>query len=409
MRLAWRSIAVWFGFGLSPVIPPVVSHAGPTTPAEPAAMPTPDHLPIVGADARGPLPSSGRKVLFINFDGQKMRSCGNSNAPAENCSTIFDGTVLPYSGDLTARAAVVQTVRASVAPFGIAVTDARPTSGDYDMVMVGNWDPEPDDNFAGVAPGIDCWDSQGGQVSFGLEYTTSSEGLAEVILQEVAHTWGLSHVSDVRDLLFPTTQGIGKSFRDECFNIVDDVNLTPGSSSCTHHQDACDSAEQQNSYAELLMIFGPGEADSIPPSLEIVEPPDRKVYKTPEGETLDLDIVLDLDDNNRPTLFIVRMWLEGDTLDDVAERRFSIGGPAEYLQPIAGLSHGEYTLTVEIEDEAGLVDMATADFSIVPGNPDEEDVGCGCRSDAPPGPLAGWWLLLLPAARLRRCSRPYVA
>ena len=49
-------------------------------------------------------PHLGDKVLFVNFDGGQMNGfCGND--PVDNCSDIYGGVVLPYSGDAAKRAA----------------------------------------------------------------------------------------------------------------------------------------------------------------------------------------------------------------------------------------------------------------------------------------------------------------
>ena len=166
----------------------------------------------------------GAKILYVNFEGAQMSWCGGSNDPHENCSTIFQGTVMPFSGDAVRRASIIQVIRKRIADFGITVTDQRPQSGDYDMEMVGNWQGQSP-GFAGIAPNIDCYDAEGGETSFTLEASASADGVAEIVLQELAHTWGLEHVDEQQDLLFPTTQGTNKTFRDECHKIVDDVQL----------------------------------------------------------------------------------------------------------------------------------------------------------------------------------------
>lgn len=216
----------------------------------------------------------GDKILFVNFDGGQMNPCGDS--PQNNCSSIFTGTVLPYAGDAGKRASVIQIVRKRVADFGITVTDTRPTSGDYDMEMVGNWEGA-NPAFAGVAPGpIDCGDTRGGQTSFTLEASQTSDGVAEIILQEVAHTWGLEHVNEVQDLLFPTTQGQNKTYRDECIKIVSNTELTESAGVCnsihTRPEVGCQSGFQ-NSYKELLFVFGPSTPDTAAPLVQVLSLP----------------------------------------------------------------------------------------------------------------------------------------
>ena len=142
-------------------------------------------MPAAGRDRTAVPQALGDKVLFVNFDGAMMQFCGN-NDPHDNCSTIFQGMVLPYSGDAAKRAAIVQIIRERVADFGITVTNLRPEAGDYDMGMVGDWQGE-NPAFAGVAPNIDCGDGSGGEVSFTLEASGTADGIAEIVLQEAAH------------------------------------------------------------------------------------------------------------------------------------------------------------------------------------------------------------------------------
>src|SRR5690606_27495465 len=213
----------------------------------------PDHLPTPSFDADLRPSRLGDKILYVNFDGQQLTPC-SSNSPQQNCSSIFSGTVLPFSGDAGKRAAIIQVVRSRVADFGITITDTRPQSGDYDMELVGNWE-NANPSFAGVAPSIDCWDQRGGEISFTLEKSGTSDGIAEIILQEVAHTWGLEHVNSKADLLYPTTEGTNKTFRDECLKIVSDTNLNPSNGYCNSmHTNFCQSG-WQNSYRELLALF----------------------------------------------------------------------------------------------------------------------------------------------------------
>jgi MYXO-CTERM domain-containing protein len=288
----------------------------------------------------------GAKILFVNFDGGNMNACGN-NDPHDNCTTIFPGTVLPFSGDAAIRASIIQVVRKRVEDFGITVTDTRPGSGDYDMEMVGNWQGSSPD-FAGIAPGGDCWDNDGGETSFTLEVGTGADSIAEIMLQELAHTWGLDHVDEQQDLLFPTTQGTNKTFRDECYQIVSDTDLNPTSGFCSHHQQACGTNSQQNSYAEMLLIHGESIPDTTPPNIGILEPGDGD---TIEGDTFNL--VLGLQDDQQPAVINTTITIAGGTLPEPFVDDAAFASPTETLSlPINGLPDGEYTITLEATDES---------------------------------------------------------
>ncbi|MBC8072365.1 MAG: hypothetical protein IAG13_28845, partial [Deltaproteobacteria bacterium] len=324
--------------------------------AEPEALDLAEGArPIVGAprpDAEPPIATDqrpqqlGSKILYVNFDGADMNSCGN-NDPHDNCSYIFDGTVLPYSGDAANRAAVIQVARSRVEDFGITVTDVRPGSGDYDMEMVGDW-AGSSPAFAGIAPGGDCWDNYGGETSFTLEISTSADAIAEVMMQELAHTWGLDHVDEQQDLLYPTTQGTNKTYRDECYQVVGDTELNPTSGECSHHQDACGSYSLQNSHAELLLIFGPSVADTAAPTIAILAPPD--------GATIqggDFELQIGLQDDQLPAVINTTITIENAADPGaIPPSDGAFASPAELTFPIEGLPDGTYTIRIDGQDES---------------------------------------------------------
>lgn len=301
----------------------------------------------------------GAKILYVNFDGGQMNGfCGDD--PHDNCSSIFNGVVLPYSGDAVKRASVIQVIRSRVEDFGITVTDTRPAAGDYDMEMVGNWQGEQP-GFAGVAPNIDCFDNDGGETSFTLESAQTADGIAEIVLQEAAHTWGLEHVDEGTDLLYPTTSGSNKTFVDECYKIVSDTMLNPSNGYCNNvHTQFCNSG-WQNSHAELLLVFGESVPDSIAPTVEILEPSDGA---TLEG---DVDLVVSFADDQTPVVINATITISGDALAEPVEATGAYAGPSELSFPIDGLPEGEYTITVDALDESD--NPASDQISITIDNP----------------------------------------
>lgn len=312
----------------------------------------------------------GEKTLYVNFDGGDMNAC--NSGPQNNCSNLFFGTVLPYSGDAAKRASVVQIVRTRLNDFGITVTDQRPGSGDYDMEMVGDWAGVGDQGFAGVAPSIDCFDNRGGEVSFTLEASGSSDGIAEIILQEVAHTWGLEHVDDQGDLLYPTTQGQNKIFKDECLQIVvlnDNGSTSPTNANCNQmHTNFC-SSNVQNSYQEMLALFGPGIPDTTAPTVQIVSPAD--------GDTIegDVNLVVSFEDDQSPMIINATITIESASLDEPVEADGAYAAPSELEFPIQGLPGGEYTVTIDATDEEDNPTSDSVTFTVVGDPPAGGDGG----------------------------------
>ncbi len=325
----------------------------------------------------------GAKILYLNFDGQQMSWCGGSNDPHNNCSTIFQGTVLPFSGDAAKRASIVQVIRKRIADFGITVTDQRPGAGDYDMEMVGNWQGQ-NPEFAGIAPNIDCFDSTGGETSFTLEASGSSDGIAEIVLQELAHTWGLEHVNEKQDLLYPTTEGLNKTFQDTCHKIVSDTDLNETNGYCNQvHTQFCNFG-WQNSYQELLYLFGESVPDTIAPTVTILEPADGAVI---EGGNLSL--VIALEDDQSPAVIATTIVLDGDALPEAAQTTGAFAAPHQLTFPIQDLPDGSYVLHVAVTDESDNPADDEVSFTVV-GNPaDADDTGSGEGSDGGSGGVDG--------------------
>jgi MYXO-CTERM domain-containing protein len=439
---------------LTALVPFAASAGEPDDLAAPIPITSPYHEPLIfQGNGPKPLPAEAWTV-FTNFDGANMNSCGwGDNSPQDNCSTIFDGTVLPFSGNAAQRAAVVQVIRADLGQFNINVVDKRPVSGDYDMEMIGDWNPAPQGGFAGVAPSLDCWNDNGGEVSFTLDYTGTATGIAKAVLQEIAHTWGLEHVDSKSDLLYPTTQSIpDPSFQDVCNPIVrldDKGNTVPEDWVCAQQHSQFCGLNQQNSYRELLQIFGPGVPDLTAPTLEITSPAD--------GSTVDpsFELAMHVEDNQSPQLLVVNIAVEGP--DSFTADPTSWASPSDLTFPIAGVKPGEYTITATVVDEydnealdvvtftvkgappdptttgtttteGGTTESPTTGEPATTGEPettadpgddtgvpdptsgpatgggsDDDDAGCNCRTDAVPG--APGLLLLLGLFGARRRAR----
>lgn len=383
----------------------------------------------------------GDWTLYVHFDGGTLGSCSNSS-PHDNCSSIFPGTVLPYSGDEGKRASIIQLLRKRFEDFGISVTNVRPESGDYDMEMVGDWQGVNNPGFAGIAPGGDCWNNAGGEISFTLEASGTTDGMAEIILQEVGHTWGLDHVDDKTDLLYPTTEGQNKIFQDQCLQVVANTDLDPTSGHCSHHQEACGTFSQQNSYRELLLIFGESVPDTAAPVVQILSPADGDVI---EGDSFEL--VVGFEDDQKPAVILSTITIDSDALDAPIENDGAFASPAELSFPVSGLPGGTFTITVDGRDESDnpasdsvtitldqpsngssadgtgsgsggptsdsgtdtAGDSEDADSDTAGGSDTDgvvledgsDNEGCACRA-APHSPSASWWLLGVGLVATRR-------
>lgn len=343
------------------------------------------------------------ETLFINFDGGVLQTgCGND--PRYDCSTLanlFNGYVGPYEGNETQRISILQATRKDLNDFGVrVVVDRPPEDVPYTMVMYGDLGPQ---SFAGIAPYIDCEDRRGGDTSFTQGFGSSNTG-STVILQEAAHTWGLEHVDAELDILNPfKSAGLNQSFRDECFRVVSDTDLTPTPGSCNQvHTQFCETS-YQNSWQEMNLLFGPAIPDTTAPTLEITNPEDESTFVLPTT----IALLGDVQDDLHPQFYTVEVY-NHDLLIYTEDR---IGLDLLLVNP----PEDDYDLRVVIADEAGNTAEDRVRFTILPEGselppePEEDDPGdptqTGCRSGGPPPAPGPWALGMLASFLLIRTRR----
>ncbi len=360
-----------------------------STPPLPAAPISADDVPRAAGQ---------QEILYVNFDGAVLLGgCGNE--AHYNCSTlasIFDGYVGPFSGNDTQRISILQATRKAVADFGIrVVVDRPPDDTPYTMVLYGDLGPQ---DFAGIAPYIDCEDVHRNDTSFTAAFDTSNTG-STVILQEAAHTWGLEHVDAEFDVMNPfKSGGLHQSFTDVCERIVANTDLQPTAGSCNQvHTRFCD-AGFQNSWQELRWLFGPPIPDTTAPELEIVSPLPGEVFVLPTTIPLLGEITDDLD----PQFYHIEIPAAGYEGDNI-ELDLLLENPPP----------GKYDLEVVITDEAGNAGSQRVKFEILPEGselPEGDDAvlqddptqGCSVATTHPRSPAAA---MLLYLAALRRRAR----
>jgi hypothetical protein len=356
-------------------------------------------------DSDRPRAAGTQEILYVNFDGGVLLGgCGNQ--AHYNCSTLadlFDGYVGPFTGNETQRISILQATRKAVEDFGVRVTVARPSDDvDYTMVMYGNLGSQ---DFAGIAPYIDCEDVHANDTSFCAAFDTSNTG-STVILQEAAHTWGLEHVDAEFDVLNPfKSSGLHQSFTDECHRIVSNTDLQPTPGACNQvHVRFCDTGFQ-NSYQEMKYLFGEPVPDTTAPQLEITSPIDGESYVLPITVPLLGRITDDLD----PQFYHIEIFVVTAQGEQPLTERDDVDLDLLLENPPAD----DYELRVVVSDEAGNRGESRVSFTILaegselPSDDENEiidDGGESCGIGSPRGPWSLGLALLVAGRRRRRGS-----
>ncbi len=291
------------------------AHAGdPGEELEPSDYYRADPIPVPGEFLQEtgddePLAAS-TNVMFINFDGANLSYGSDDSAANRTQIQQLAGNFSAY-GNGAKRAATLQAVKQDWSPFNVVITESRPNSGNYTMCMTGPTNPFGG-GVLGIAP-LDCNDQQDRNVVFAFhsandQFPASTQ--ATTISQEIAHAYGLEHVNEEGDIMNPYNAGGDPSFLDQCIPIVPNN----GQIYCTqqHIAECGGNGSTQNSYQELMTLFGPSAPDNSPPTVSITSPSDGAMYSP--GATFDVTATANDDVNvARVELFNGNEMLADDT------------------------------------------------------------------------------------------------
>ncbi|MDC0715486.1 hypothetical protein [Nannocystis bainbridge] len=303
-------------------------------------------------------------TLFINFDGAVLRrGCGNDSR--HDCSTLadmFDGYIGPFVGTEARRVAIIESVRKDLREIGVRTTWRRPPDDPgYTMVLYGDIGAQ---DFAGIAPYIDCGNLWANDTCFAGAFKGSNTG-ATIVLQEAAHTWGLEHVNSPFDNLHPFVEAPTPYFQDQCNKIVANTDLVETSGVCNLvHEMFCETG-YQNSFQELLYLFGPAQPDITAPTLKLTSPADGSYHVLP----VDLSLYGEVVDDLEPQFYAVEIQQAGQTLfsDEAIRVDLRLKNPPP----------GEYDLLVTVRDEGGNAGSDRVRFTILPEGSEDPDSTTG--------------------------------
>jgi hypothetical protein len=191
-------------------------------------------------------------VIFVNFDGATLVA-GSDDARTNTTSISQLAGVFQPFGSGPKRAEIFQRIQTDFEPFNVLVVDDRPIAGDYTMLMIG-----PSNPFGGGVLGIAPLDCENQQTPNNITFTFGSENdtnpailLANVGSGRIGPTYGLENTINMNDL------SAGSSLSDQDVGWTDQCIQIAQGDVCPHW-DECPSG-QQNSYRELLALFGPRE------------------------------------------------------------------------------------------------------------------------------------------------------
>lgn len=401
-------------------------------PADSCAFP--DEVPpgIYEGDSRAGGEFPRRGTIYLNFVGGTLQS-GSENS-AENLSTIARSghPYPPFGGGEATAVAVAQAVAQDFARWGIRVVfDPRPRKLlPYTMAMVGGSYMDTTSGPAGGVAPIDCEDFGQRNVCYSFTNNEPATTQANIISQEVAHTYGLEHTYGSDRIM--SYEGNGdKIFGSNCqqtFALQGQGNGCQGVNKCH-----CGIGDLQDDSLTIGIIYAPFDVpDVTPPEVTLTAPADGSVFQV--GDEILVDFAVGDDFGGYGWKLVIE--------DEGGELLVDQPDYERALQfSIVGLPPGTYTFTGEIEDHADHV-VTHAITVIVEGDPSAEtgdggadtsgsssggndgvgtdatstptsgdegdsdggsgsagadgaDEGCACGLDGRDGATA-WWLLLLP-------------
>jgi hypothetical protein len=332
-----------------------------------------------------PLPAmeyeSAPGILYVAMQGVTLSPfCGNGDSAnaALNCSPLVDvETNFPSYGGAGEQGAVFQQLQSYYADFNLVMSTNRPPDFvPYTMAVIGG--ASTMGGACGVA-NVACDGLKRNHVS--LTWPQSCGGVADIAAQETSHNWGLEHVDESVDLMYPFNNGGYKEFVDSCNAINHDTGN--GVTQCGYiHELYCPAGggEQQNSYAELMGVFGPRAQDSTPPEIVEITPADGTVFTTMDGSLTVSAMVTE----DTPFLGARWSWLEGLPPDmesytrctnNVCDADYNVGvgfDPDEVVWDfvsfdLATTPPGVYAFRFEIMDAYGNADSAEISIEVIEG------------------------------------------
>jgi hypothetical protein len=318
---------------------------------------------VLRASGRGmrPFASGVPTVLYVNYDGATISKSYSSDA-SKNVSFIGGGTVPAFSGD---RTAVTNLVKQLYAAYNIQIVTERPTSGDYDMALVGGTPAHLGLSYpqgvVGVAP-MDCGHKMPRDIAFifaqSLQQIVGSgaifpQRVAETVAHESAHTYGLPHSGDGCDLMSYSSCSKLKTFLDKTMSMQSDSYGQCGMTSMNSHQ-------------LVLTALGVAGTGTQPPPTGTTDtaPPQVAISSPAAGATVGTTVTV------KATISDDKGVAKGEILVDGTLKTSRTAAPYDFALT---LTAGTHTLTVNGYDTTGNKGTATVSVTVDAGQPPAPD------------------------------------
>jgi hypothetical protein len=257
----------------------------------------------------------------------------------------------------------------------MVVTTTRPAQGPYTMCMTGPANHPFGGSVLGIAP-LDCNNYTPNNIVFAFHSASQLGGFlgantqATTISQEVAHAYGLEHVGSSSDIMNPTNQGGNPSFTDNCIQIVGQQIVCN-----SQHTQYCNSGAQ-NSYQELMGMFGASDPDDIPPTVAVAYPQNGDIFAP------GANFVIECTASDNQAIGQVELWINGDKMGA------TLGAPP-FEWDVTNIPEGNYEIyCIAADDWDNTAMSAVVSITVEPGGM-PGDTGADTSGDGDTGADTG--------------------
>jgi len=234
-----------------------------------------------------PFGSPFRHTVFLNFDGATLKQGGNDSR-TNRTGLIIVPTLNYPAQDFSGMGGkdkgikdILTELRMLYMNYAVEFVTTRPTSGDYTMAMIGGNGQgcKGGGGAVGIAP-LDCKHNMKNDIVLIFKMKDDAKQLAFVIAHELGHSFGLEHVTNKKDIMYPALNS------STCCWTKSPIS---GNSFCKR--------KEQDAKQVLTENLGVGDGDQVPPKAWFVRPgndavlPGRFSFEVAAADDLKVSLV----------------------------------------------------------------------------------------------------------------------